>query len=249
MTLVTRIIQPPRRTSLRIAARLLALPMTLLVAGAVAVGCVAYLLWPTWPSTPIPLDAPAIPVTVSGVLFELPPATIRAPVQRHAGPADRVDLAFLWPSLTPPQPDAKGEDRPLPGSETDASTTGDGSERLFVTIAALGAVLPPAERLRTVYPRYVEAEADAGPDGLAILPFRAGTPYEGEDLVYLADSPEKFFARCTRQVRALRGSCLQERLIDTAEITLRFPRGWLDDWRNVAAGFDRLVTQLHPKAN
>ncbi|HUD88449.1 MAG TPA: hypothetical protein VMR17_18555 [Xanthobacteraceae bacterium] len=223
--------------------------MTLLVAGAVAVGCVAYLLWPTWPSTPIPLDAPAIPVTVSGVLFELPPAAIRAPVQRHTGPADRVDLAFLWPSLTPPQPDAKGEDRPLSGSETDASTTGDGSERLFVTIAALGAVLPPAERLRTIYPRYVEAEADAGPDGLAILPFRAGTPYEGEDLVYLADSPEKFFARCTRQVRALRGSCLQERLIDTAEITLRFPRGWLDDWRNVAAGFDRLVTQLHPKAN
>lgn len=249
MTLVTRTIQPPRRTSHRIAARLLALPMTLLVAGAVAVGCVAYLLWPTWPSTPIPLNGPAIPVTIGGVLFEVPPAAIRAPVQRHAGPADRVDLAFLWPSLTPPQPDAKGEDRPLAGSGTDASTTGDGSERLFVTIAGLGAVLAPAERLRTIYPRYVEAEADAGPDGLAILPFRAGTPYEGEDLVYLADSPEKFFARCTRPVRALRGSCLQERLIDTAEITLRFPRDWLDNWRNVAAGFDRLMAQLHPQAN
>jgi hypothetical protein len=249
MTLATRTAPSPRRTSRRMATRLLALPMTLLVAGAVAIGCVAYLLWPTWPSAPIPLNAPAIPVTVAGVLFEVPPAAIRAPVQRHAGPAERMDLAFLWPSLTPPQPDAKGEDRPLPGSETDTATTGDGGERLFVTIAGLGAVLAPAERLRTIYPRYVEAEADAGPDGLAILPFRAGTPYEGEDLVYLADSPEKFFARCTRQVRALRGSCLQERLIDTAEITLRFPRDWLGDWRNVAAGFDRLVAQLHPKAN
>jgi hypothetical protein len=223
--------------------------MTLLVAAAVAVGCVAYLLWPTWPSAPIPLNAPAIPVTVSGVLFELPPAAIRAAVQRHAGPAERVDLAFLWPALTPPRPDAHGEDRPPAGSETDPSTTGDGSERLFVTIAGLGAVLPPAERLRTVYPHYIEAEANVGPDGLVVLPFRAGTPYAGEDLVYLADSPEKFFARCTRPVRTLRGSCLQERLIDSAEITLRFPRDWLDDWRNVAAGFDRLVAQLHPQAN
>ena len=225
--------------------------MTLLVAGAVAIGCVAYLLWPTWPSTPLPLNGPAIPVTVGGVLlFELPPAAKSG----HAGAAPRrtaptaIDLAFLWPSLTPPQPDAKVEYGPLAGSGTDASTTGDGSERLFVTIAGLGAVLAPAERLRTIYPRYVEAEADAGPDGLAILPFRAGTPYEGEDLVYLADRPEQFFARCTRPgARVARGSCLQERLIDTAEITLRFPRSWLDDWRNVAAGFDRLVAQLHPE--
>ena len=55
-----------------------------------------------------------------------------------------------------------------------------------VTIAALGAVLAPAERLRSIYPRYVEAQATAGPDGLAFLPFRAGTPYQGADLVYLA---------------------------------------------------------------
>ena len=134
------------------------------------------------------------------------------------------------------------------GSVADASTTGDGSERLFVTIAGLGAVLAPAERLRTIYPRYVEVEANAGPDGLAILPFRAGTPYEGEDLVYLAGNPEQFFARCTRQVRGLRGSCLHERLIDAAAITLRFPRAWLDDWRGVAAGFDRLMAQLHPQS-
>ena len=31
-----------------------------------------------------------------------------------------------------------------------------------------------------------------------------------------------------------------------AEITLRFPREWLQDWRGVAAGFDRLMAQLQP---
>ena len=74
-------------------------------------------------------------------------------------------------------------------------------DRLFVTIADLGAVLAPAERLRTVYPRYIETQATAGPEGLAIVPFRAGTPYESEDLIYLAERPEQFFARCTRVVR------------------------------------------------
>jgi hypothetical protein len=41
-------------------------------------------------------------------------------------------------------------------------------------------VLPPLERLRTIYPRYVAAQAAAGPDGLAVLPFRSATPYDGE---------------------------------------------------------------------
>jgi hypothetical protein len=121
------------------------------------------------------------------------------------------------------------------------------NDRLFVTIAGLGAVLPPAERLRNIYPRYVETEAEAGPDGLAILAFRAGTPYEHEDLVYVAGNPEQFFARCTRQVRAVPGTCIHERALGTAEITLRFPREWLQDWRSVAAAFDRLVAQLHPE--
>ena len=77
----------------------------------------------------------------------------------------------------------------------------------------------------------------------------AGTPYEGEDLVYLAEKPEQFFALCSRPLRALPGTCIQERPLDAAEITLRFSREWLQDWRNTAAGFDRLVAQLHAPGN
>ncbi len=228
----------------------LLLPIALLAALVLAAGSfVSYVLWPTWPGAPIPLDAPAVPITVAGVLFDVPPAAIRAAIQRHPGPHDRIDLAFLWPSLAPPQPDGKGappaaaagNDAPAPTAPVTLN------DRLFVTIAGLGAVLAPVERLRTIYPRYVEAQATAGPDGIAILPFRAGTPYEGEDLVYAAANPEQFFVRCTRQLRAVPGTCIGERVIDAAAITLRFPRDWLDDWRGVAAGFDRLVAQLHPQ--
>jgi hypothetical protein len=79
------------------------------------------------------------------------------------------------------------------------------------------------------------------------LSFRAGTPYEGEDLVYSLDNPEQFFARCTRQAGAVAGSCISERALGGAQISIRIPRDWLTDWRNVAAGFDRLTAQLHPE--
>jgi hypothetical protein len=205
---------------------------------------VSYILWPTWPKSGMALDAPAIPVTVAGALFNVPPAAIRAAVQRHPGAHERIDLVFLWPSLAPPTADGQA------GAKTSIPDDGDAApvrtdDRVFATIAGLGAVLPPLVRLRTIYPRYIEAQAAAGPDGLAIVPFRAGTPYEGEDLVYLAEKPEEFFALCSRPLRALPGTCIQERSLDAAEITLRFSREWLQDWRNTAAGFDRLVAQLH----
>jgi hypothetical protein len=239
----------PRRLVRQRRRGVLMLPVAFLALLVIGAGIfVSFVLWPTWPSGPIPLDAPAIPITVANVLFDVPPAAIRAPVQRHPGPHERVDLAFMWPSLTPPQPvDHKGAVEPP--AANDGAGEADVMDRLFVTVAGLGPVLPPAERLRAIYPHYVETLAAAGPDGLAILAFRAGTPYDGEDLVYLATDPEQFFARCTRQVGAVRGTCLAERLIESAEVTLRFPRGWLDDWRGVAAGIDRLMARLHPPRN
>jgi hypothetical protein len=227
---------------------ILALPFVALLTLVLAAGgFVAYVLWPTWPSKTVAINAPAIPITVSGVLFDIPPAAIRAPVQRYPGPHERVDLVFLWPSLTPPLPELKGAEKPAVKLDSEfAAAPADTTDRLFVTIAGLGSVLPPLERLRTIYPRYVEVEANAGPDGLAVLPFRTGTPYEGEDLVYVGVAPEQFFTRCTRDARGVRGSCLHERVIGTTEVTLRFSRDWLKDWRGVAAGIDRLLGQLHP---
>ena len=137
------------------------LPFVFAVAlvGAVAV-FVSYVLWPTWPSTPTPLDAPAIPITVAGVLFDVPPASIREAVQRHPGQHERVDLAFEWPSLSPPHPDNKPADKaPLNVDNAIAAAAETAKERLFVTIAGLGAELPPLERLRNIYPRYIEAQA------------------------------------------------------------------------------------------
>jgi hypothetical protein len=224
-------------------AGVLMLPFVVFAAVILAIGAfLVYVLWPSWPNVPAALDAPAVPVTIAGVLFEVPPAAIRTAVQRHPGAHERIDLVFAWPSLTPPAPAAEKATR-----EDDAAAVAPPSvnDRLFVTIAGLGAVLPPVERLRTIYPRYVEAQAVAGADGLAILPFRTATPYQGEDLIYVAANPEQFFARCTVKMRAVPGTCIHERALEAADVTLRFPREWLQDWRGVAAGFDRLMAQIH----
>src|SRR5271167_1056502 len=74
---------------------------------AAAATFISYLLWPTWPKANAPLDAPAVPVTVAGVLFNVPPAAIRAAVQRHPGAHERLDIVLLWPSLTPPAQDVE----------------------------------------------------------------------------------------------------------------------------------------------
>lgn len=247
--MTARAISRPTMRAMRLRAwNVLMLPLALLMLPALAVGAlVSYLLWPTWKNTPAAVGAPEVPITVAGVAFNVPAGAIRAAVQRQPGPHERIDLVFLWPSFTPPQTEAKATDWPaVERDDDDAAAPANANEPLFVTIAGLGAVLQPAQRLRIIYPQYTETQATTGPDGLAVLPFRAGTPYDGEDLIYPAADPVQFFARCTRQAGVVPGTCIHERTIDAAEITLRFPRQWLDHWRNVAAGFDQLMAQLHP---
>jgi len=197
---------------------------------------IGYVLWPRWP-TPR-LDAPALPITVAGVAFNLPPAAIRVPVQRRPGAQERVDLAFLCPSLEPPDPDAK------PPAPRPAAETAPAFARAFMTIASGGDTLAPADRVLTIYPRYTAAEAAPGPGGLTVVAFRDGTPYQGEDLIYDDPAPS-FFVRCTRnRAGPVPGICLYERRIDAADVVVRFPRDWLRDWRMVAGNLDRLIASL-----
>ena len=93
------------------ASRLLAIPVMLILAlAAVTLLYIIYVLWPRWPEPPVSPDAPSLPITVGGVTFNVPPAAIRVALQRRVGTQERIDLAFLWPSLTPPDLTAKPGD-------------------------------------------------------------------------------------------------------------------------------------------
>jgi len=215
----------------------LAGPLLLLaIAALVAAAYVAYVLWPRWPDAPVSLDAPSLPIVIAGTAFNIEPAAIRMPVQRRPGAQDRVDLAYLWPSLTPPDPALK----PTVGSPVDPNA------RLFVTIASGDGTLPLIDRVQTIYPRYLVPQPAAGPEGLTLRGFRDDTPYRGEELVFESAAPEHFLARCSLRGVVNNGECLLERRIGDADITLRFPRAWLTGWKSVAAGIDRLMARLHP---
>jgi hypothetical protein len=219
----------------------LLLPLALSLAFSVlAVAFVAFVLWPRWPGATATGDAPTLPITVAGELFNVPPAAIRMPVQRHAGQHERLDLAFLWPSLAAPDPAAK----PALTDEPNAL------DRLFVAIAAAEGTLPPVERINGIFRRYLSDEHFESPDGLVIIGFRDGTPYQGEDLYLDAQAPERFMTRCTRPGAAgTPGMCLFERRVGAASVVVRFPRDWLTDWRGLARSIDRLMASLRPAGN
>jgi hypothetical protein len=214
-----------------------------ILASALAVGAialVAYLLWPTW-GTEAASDPARLPVSIGATLFNVPPMAIRMKIQRHTGPQERVDLNFEFPSLDVP-------DAP---KHVSADTVEDVAlqpiGRIFLSISAHHDAMAPDVRMNTIYPRYLEQASTSPQDGLTMRAFRDGTPYSNEDL-FLGDTPH-LKARCTRE-GATPGMCLSERRIDGADLTFRFPRNWLAQWRDVADAMDRLTVQLRgPKGN
>lgn len=205
-------------------------------AGAIAL--VAYLLWPTWEADAS--SAPTrLPISIGATFFNVPTAAIRMKIQRHSGQQERIDLSFTFPSLEPP-------DRPKHVSADALEEVLQPIDRIFLSIAAHHDTLAPDTRVRTIYPRYLEQASTPGQDGLTMRAFRDGTPYSGEDL-FLANSPD-LSARCTRDA-ATPGMCLSERRIDGADLTFRFPRHWLAQWRDVANAMDRLSVQLRGPGN
>src|ERR1035437_4781676 len=201
-------------------------------AGAIAL--VAYLLWPTWGQDAS--SSPArLPVSIGATLFNVPTTAIRMKIQRHSGPQERIDLSFAYPSLGAP-------DGPKHVSADTVEEAIQPIDRIFLSIAAHHDTLAPDARVRTIYPRYLEQASMPVQDGLTMRAFRDGTPYSNEDL-FFANTPN-LNARCSRDA-ATPGMCLSERRIDGADLTFRFPRSWLAQWRDVASAMDRLTVQLH----
>ncbi|THD50752.1 MAG: hypothetical protein E8A46_17210 [Bradyrhizobium sp.] len=211
--------------------------LPIVLACAVAAGAivlVAFLLWPTW-EPEVSSDPARLPMSIGGTLFNVPTAAIRMKIQRRSGAQERVDLNFAFPSLQAPE-------APKHVSADSVEDAVQPIDRIFLSISEHHDSLAPDARVRTIYPRYLEEAATAGQDGLTTRAFRDGSPYGNEDL-FFASTPN-INARCTRDA-ATPGMCLSERRIEGADLTFRFPRSWLEKWREVADAMDRLTLQLH----
>lgn len=210
--------------------------LPLAIAAIIAVSGIAtivHLLWPSWSGRARGVDPERLPVVIGDVLFNVPTAAVRKKVQRHSGQQERIDLVFAYPELTPPPPPARQDISAAIEAPAD-------DRRLFLSIAAHGGALTPEERLRAIYPRYLDPATSFTRDGLTGVAFRPASPYHNEDLFTGANG---FAARCSRDA-ATAGMCLYDVRIDGADLTFRFPRAWLASWRDVATHLDKLVGRL-----
>jgi len=212
--------------------------VTLGVLVVLALTYVVYALWPRWPDVPA-ANAPNLPIVVGNVLFQVPSAAIRQKMQQRAGRQDRIDLAYLWPNLEPSAPTRANTMDPALAA----------APRIFLSLASAPADTTPAERLRMIYPRYLERNMWPGPVGLTMIAFRADSAYRGEDLFYDRQAPDRFVARCTRDSGLAAGSCLYERLVGSVNITVRFSRAWLDGWPAVLTAIDTIIDRMQPAAH
>ena len=97
--------------------------------------------------------------------------------------------------------------------------------------------------MRTIYPRYLADTQFDGPDGLKVISFQDGTPYQNEDLFFDPAAQPGFVTRCSRPA-ATPGMCLYERRIEGVDVTVRFPSEWLTSWRAVNEGIEKLIGKL-----
>ncbi len=205
------------------------------VIGAFALAAIVWLLWPTW-TFETASDPDRLPMIIGDTLFNVPTQSVRVKLQKRTGPQERVDLAFMYPSLTPP-------DAPKHVTAETVETDLPPIDRIFMSIAAHHDAMSPEERLRIIYPRYWDVNASRSADGLTVRPFRENTAYATEDLVF--DDASSFVARCTRD-ESTPGMCMSVRRVDGADLTFRFPRAWLAQWRDVAGAMERLTAWMHP---
>ena len=227
----------PRSRKARTRAHLILIALSgMFAAGAIAL--IIYLLWPTWAGN-TSTEPSKLPVSIGGTLFNVPTAAIRMKIQRHTGPQERVDLDFLYPSLEPPSLEPPSPQKHVTADTIDAAM--QPTDRIFLSITAHDDEMAPETRVSTIYPHYLDQTVTTPEDGLTMRRFRADTPYGSEDLFSATSIP--FYARCTRDA-ATPGMCLSERRVDGSDLTFRFPRSWLVQWREVATALERLTRQL-----
>ena len=183
-------------------------------------------------------DSTGAPATreafVGATRFSLPSGYFR-PQSRGGGRLDRLDLAAFFPDFTPAGDDA----------DVDAKT--DLDERyqklVFISVQVANSSLDPAERPTRLYARFLEPDHWSNPGGLVAAGFQAGSPFEGQELYFVAPEGRIFAARCGRPdpSRKTPNACIYDFRIDGLDVELRFSAALLSEWRQLSEGARGLV--------
>jgi len=164
-------------------------------------------------------------------------AMVRDPALRGGGAVNRLDLALIWPEFR-----GIGATPPSAGADLVFVAIEDVAQR---TLAANE--IDPVEQPIQLYSRFLDRDAWQNPGGLIMRRFRAGTPYEGEELYVAAPDERAFAARCPRysqQDGLPEDLCLWQTRQNGLDVQVRFPPRHLVNWQHLASHVRALVARL-----
>ena len=179
--------------------------------------------------------------TVGDVAFTVPSNYFMYRSAREGGTRKDVSLVTLLP-------DFRGY------TSDEAQTFNDQSADspvIYILLRSEPLNLPEKERLKRIYMAYVANPAgEPGPFGLTQYTFRGDSGYRGEDLFVGQTASGLAVIRCGRFSPELPSpSCLRDRrLTKGVAVTYRFKRANLGQWREIAAGIDRLIEGFRARA-
>lgn len=197
------------------------------------------------PSTPILFEEQVVPTArndivrliVHGRAFYVPANYLEFASQRQDGDHREVSLFALLPDMT-------GWSNWQ--AQTFSSNAAD-SPVVFLVIRNENVALSEADRLKRVYLGYVNDEnGTPGPYGLRQFTFRNDSGYRDEELYVGETEKGGVVMRCVRLSHEVPSpSCLRDALIAPGvSLSYRFKRSHLSQWREIAAGVDRLIASF-----
>jgi hypothetical protein len=157
------------------------------------------------------------------------------PQSRGGGRLESLDLAAYFPDFTPA------------GEAHDVSAKTDLSERydklVFIAIKPADSGLDPADRTAKLYARFLEPDQWSHPGGLVAAAFQAGSPFEGQELYFVAPAGRVFAAVCGRpdQERKTPNACAYDFRLGDLDVELRFSAALLSEWERLSAGARGLI--------
>ncbi len=176
----------------------------------------------------------SVVVTLGAERLTLPSAYLR-PNARHGGAVDALDLAAFFPDFSPA------------GDLSDVTASADLAERfariVFVTAKPADSSLDPSERPAKLYQRFLDENSWSHPGGLVARAFVDGSPFEGDELYYVAPDGREFAARCRRPdpERKTPNTCIYDFRQGDLDIDMRFSAALLAEWVTLKAGARGLI--------
>lgn len=160
--------------------------------------------------------------------------TLASAYLRPSG-AGAADLVAFFPDFAPA------------GGFADVAAATDLDDRfarlVFIGLKPADPTLDPAERTARLYERFLDQNSWSHPGGLIARAFVDGSPFEGDELFYVAPEGREFAARCRRPdpARKTPNTCIADFRSGDLDVELRFAASLLSQWSALQEGARGLI--------